>query len=355
MEVKKVKVCPECGVPKGISKENRWQDNGAVLTFDNDKDTARERSAFYEVAGLNELFQNIEASIGKSIFGIIVEARRKDTLGFLEEYLSGIKGVLARSIGGRTVYKSVAALGAEFGLGHFETQDIKRGEYFTVYCKNVYSVPLLAGDLAAAFNAVERLPASVDLKEAKDGLLCTISKGEEVEATLSSRLEPEYIAPKPGSIHFDRCTKCDTPLYMKEVIYDYEEGIITDKHTGRRMTFLSTSNLDAIFRAFERELGEEIIPVIIEAQKDYAKNTLQSEEITSESDVRDFLAIRGLGELIDYDLNDTRLEVKIENAYPYLLVVGLLHGMFEIVTGSEGKLSYTEDEDENLLVSVVAA
>ena len=352
--MKKVKICPECGVPKRISKENRWQDNGAILTFDSDKVTARERSAFYEVAGLNELFRNIEALIGKSIFRIIVEARRKDILGFLEEYLSGIKGVLARSIGSRIVYNSVATIGATFGLGHFEVQDIRRGEYFTVYCKNVYSVPLLAGDLLAAFNAVERLPATFDQEEVKDGLLCTISRGDKEETVLSSRLEPVYIAPKPGTIHFDRCAKCDTLLYMKDIIYDYEEGIITDKHTGRRMTFLSTSNMEAIFREFEVELGEEIIPVILAAQKEYAQNTLRSEEITSESDVRNFFAIRGLGKLTDYDLSGNRLEVKMDNAYPYLLVVGLLHGMFEVLTGREGKLSYTKDEDESLQISIEA-
>ncbi len=350
--MKKVRICPECGVPKSISKENRWEDNGAILTFDRKEDTVRERSAFYEVAGLNELFQNIEALLGRSIFRIIVEARRKDTLGFLEDYLSGIKGVFARSIGGRFVYNSVATIGATFGLGDFEVQDIKRGEYFTVYCRNVYSVPLLAGDLAATFNAVERLPAAVDLKEVDDGLLCTISRGEEEETVLSSRLEPVYVAPKPGSIQFDRCGKCDTPLYMKDVIYDYGEGIITDKHTGRRMTFLSTSNMEAIFREFEFELGKEIIPVILEAQKDYAKKILRWEEIASESYLRDFFAIRGLGKLIDYELNENGLEVKMENAYPYLLVVGLLHGMFEILSDREGKLSYAEDEDENLLVSI---
>jgi hypothetical protein len=351
--MKKVKVCPECGVPRSISKENRWQDSGSILTFDNDKVTVRERSAFYEVAGLNELFQNIEALIGESIFRIIVEARRKDTLGFLEGYLSGIKGVIARSIGGRAVYKSVATIGTTFGLGNFEVQDIKRGEYFTVYCRNVYSVPLLAGDLLAAFNAVESLSATFDQRDVNGGLLCTVSRGGQDE-TISSRLQPVYIAPKPGSIRFDRCTKCDTPLYMKDVVYDYEEGIITDKHTGRRMTFLSTSNMDAIFREFELELGEEIIPVILEAQKDYATNTLRSEEITSESDVRNFFAIRGLGELTGFNLSDNRLEATMDNAYPYLLVVGLLHGMFEILTGREGKLSYTKDEDESLQLSIEA-
>jgi hypothetical protein len=351
--VKKVKVCPECGVPKEISKENRWQNSGAILTFDGSKEIARERSSYYEVAGLNELFQNIEGLIGKSIFHIVAEARRKDILGYLEEYLSGLRGILARSIGGHMVYKSVATIGATFGLGRFEAQDIKRGEYFSVYCRNVYSVPLLVGDLTATFNAVERLSATVYLKEVKDGLLCTISRGEEDE-TISSRLKAEYVAPKPGSIHFDRCTRCNTPLHMKDVVYDYEEGIITDKKTGRRMTFLSTSNIEAIFRELEVELGEEIIPIIIEAQKDYAKNTLQSEEIAGESDVRNFFALRGLGNLIDYDLNDNRLEARMENAYPYLLVVGLLHGMFEILTGREGEISYAEDKDESLLISIKA-
>jgi hypothetical protein len=44
----------------------------------------------------------------------------------------------------------------------------------------------------------------------------------------------------------------------------------------------------------------------------------------------------------------------MENAYPYLLVVGLLRGMFEIITGREGKLSYTRGEDESLLASIEA-
>ncbi len=349
--MKKVKLCPECGVPRRISKENRWQDNGAILTFDRDK--VRERSAFYEVAGLNEFFRNVEALIGESMFRIIVEARRKDVLGFLEKYLSGMRGVLARSLGGRIVYHNVATVGATFGLGHFEVREVKRGEYFTVYCRNVYSVPLLAGDLMATFNAVERLPAAIDIKEVEGGLVCTVSRGERDE-TISSRLEPVYVAPKPGSIRFERCTRCDTPLYMKDVVYDYGEGIITDKHTGRRMTFLSTSNMEAIFREFEQELGEEIMPVILEAQRDYAKKTLRGDELASQSDVRDFFAIRGLGELVGYDLKDNRLEVRMENAYPHLMVVGMLHGMFEIVTGREGKLSYTRGDGESLLVSIEA-
>ncbi|MBC7229923.1 MAG: hypothetical protein H5T74_05980 [Actinobacteria bacterium] len=353
--MKKVRVCPECGVPKQVAKENRWQDNGSILTFEANGETARERSAFYEVAGLNGLFANIEASIGKSIFRIIMEARRKDTLGILQEYLSGIKGVLARSVAARMVYNGVATLGATFGLGRFEVRDIKRGEYFTVLCRNVYSLPLLAGDLAAAFNAVEGLPASVDFKEAGDSLLCTISRGEEADTALSSRLEPVFVAPKPGSIRFDRCGRCGTPLFMKEVVFDHEEGVITDSRTGRRMTFLSTSNLEAIFREFELELGEEIIPMILEAQKDCAKSILQREELASESDVRDFLAVRGLGELAGYDLGERRLEAKVENAYPHLMVVGLLHGMFEILTGREGKSSFVREEDGSLAVTVEAA
>ncbi len=106
---------------------------------------------------------------------------------------------------------------------------------------------------------------------------------------------------------------------------------------------------------FELELGEEIMPVILEAQKDRAKSILQREELASEPDVRLFLAERGLGELAGYDLGERRLEAKVENAYPHLMVVGLLHGMFEILTGREGKSSYVMEEDESLTVTVEAA
>jgi hypothetical protein len=354
VSVKKPKVCQECGMPRDVAKENRWQNDGTISSFRTGPRVPVQRTLYYEVDGLNDLFMNIEKLIGQPISLIVAEGRRKNINEYLEEYFSGLRGVAARSIGRRTVYNTIAKLGAIFGLGHFEVRDIRKGRYVKVYGRDTYSIPLLSGDLMAAFNAVERLPASVDVEVENEGLIFTVSRSEEPEEEISSRLETPFIPTKPGSIQFERCKSCGAHIDMKHTRFDLDRGVITDETTGRRMTFTGMSNFEAILRELQVELGEEIILSILTAQKDYTKSTVQRDEIATEADVRHFLAIRGMGNLIGYELDNGRLEAEIDNARPYTLVIGLLHGIFELLTGKEGKVDYSLAGDGTLTVIIGA-
>lgn len=264
-------------------------------------------------------------------------------------YLSGVTGLLARTVGRRRVYASIARLGATFGYGHFEVRDIKRGEYATIFARNIYCLPLLTGDLVAAFNVTERLPADILIEEEGGGYMIKIKRGEESEGELSSRLEPVLLVPKPGNIRYDTCSFCGAPIDLKEWRFDLEEGIITDTTTGRRMATMGMDQIDAVLRELEAELGKEFAEVILQAQRDYTVSKLGKEEMAQgQSYIRHFLSLRGMGNLVGYELDETRLEATVENARPPLLVAGILYGIFELLTGRESGIDYTLHDDGTL-------
>ncbi|MBN2028445.1 MAG: hypothetical protein JW854_16970 [Actinobacteria bacterium] len=350
--MKKIKVCASCGVPRELSVDSHWGNDGTISSLS----TPGQRSLLYETDGLNGLLRNIEALVGQSVNRIVAEGKRKESLDFLEDYFSGVRGMLARSIGRRRVYMTIASLAAIFGYGHFELREIKRGAYVKVYGRNMYCAPLLTGDLMAAFNVIEGLPASVHVEEKDGGQIITVRQGEEPDEELSARLEPVMIAPKPGNIHFDTCASCGAPTGLISCDFDFEEGIITDTKTGRRMAFLTLDQIDAALRELEVELGEDIAAVILQAQRDYIKNNLEAEEMGKGYQyLRYFLALRGLGNLVKYDIDDAGMEALIENARPPLLVAGIMHGIFELLSALEGKVEYRTMGDGTLGVKVTAA
>lgn len=349
--MKKIQVCASCGVPKEISEGSRWENDGTISALR----TPGQRSLFYEVEGIDSLFRNIGEIIGLPVNRIIAEGKRKNTLDFLEGYFSGIMGMLARTIGRRRIYMTIADLGAIFGYGHFEIMDVKRGEYVKIIGRNIYSLPLLMGDLLATFNFTERLPASVLVEEKDGGQIITIRRGEKPEEELSSRLEPVPYAPKPGDIRFEKCASCGAPTEMKSWDFDLEEGVITDNTTGRRMASMGIDQIDAVLRELQEELGEEIITVILQAQRDYTRSDLEADEMgKGHSYLRHFFALRGMGNLVSYELDGSRLEASIENARPPLLVAGIMYGIFELLSAVEGKLEYELLDDGTLEVKVTA-
>ncbi|MBN2028444.1 MAG: hypothetical protein JW854_16965 [Actinobacteria bacterium] len=350
--MKKIKVCAACGVPREISEGSRWESDGTISALR----TPGQRSLFYEVEGIDSLFRNIGEIVGQPVNRIVAEGKRKNTLDFLEGYFSGLMGMLARTIGRRRIYMTIADLGAAFGYGHFKIMDVKRGEYVKVFGRNIYSLPLLTGDLLATFNFTERLPASVIVEEKEGGQIITIKQGEKPEEELSSRLEPVLVVPKPGDIHFDTCASCGAPIDLKSWDFDVEAGVITDNTTGRRMASMGIDQVDAVLRELQEELGEEIIAFILQAQRDYIKSNLGADEIGGGySYLRHFFALRGMGNLVSYEFDGSRLEAIIENARPPLLVAGVMYGVFESLSSVAGKLDYSLLDDGTLEIKVMAA
>lgn len=345
----KIKVCPECGVPRILSDGNRWESNGSISATV----TEGKRGFFYEAGGFTGLFSNLEKSMGMSIDRIVAEGNRKNSAEYLQGLFSGLKGTLARTLFHNRVYAGITDLGTIFGYGHFEMLDIKRGKSVTVYGRNIYCIPMFMGDLAGTFNVMEDLPAKVDIREEGLGHVITVSEGEKPEEELASRLQAAPTRTKPGDIAYKRCPACGLPTEFDNLVFDFEEGMITDKVTGRRMTTTGMEQIVAIFRELEAELGEDVVQAILDAQRMYVREALAREEMEQGYPyLRRFLAFRGMGNMVSYDLRSDGLDAVVENASPTLLVAGMLQGIFELLRGGQSACEYRLRDEGTLEVAV---
>ncbi len=109
-----------------------------------------------------------------------------------------------------------------------------------------------------------------------------------------------------------------------------------------------------IFDELEEELGEAIPRVVVEAQKQFVKSGFFSvDEVVSEENVREKLAVRGLGYLRYLRMGRKGVQVKMENVALPLLGVGLAQGLFERAFQVESDVEWELTGDEDLLIEVM--
>ena len=345
----KIKSCSYCGMPKEFSKENQWNNDGTITQAKNPD----RRQSFLEADNLDNIFRRIEGLLGVPVERILIEGRRKPVTEYLQGSFSGLKRAIVRAFFRRRVYEMIADIGAVFGLGHYELAEFKKGEYIKVYGRNIYCIPMLCGDLVGVFNFVEGLPADLSIEEEDGGYIITVVKGEEFEEEIATRLESVDLPRKPGDIKFDRCPECGVPIDFKDYTWKLEEGIIIENATGRHMIAAGPSEINSVFRELEAELGEDIPRMIVECQRQYILETLQEREVKQDTEyLRRQLAVRGMGNLVEFDLDDNRTKAVVENASLPMLVAGILQGIFELISGVESDCEYSWSEDGTLEVTV---
>lgn len=333
------------------SRGHVWNDNGTIVQRRN----ANNRLCLYEAEGLRKLIANIEELVGMPVDRIIVEGKRKASLQYLRDAFPDFKLKMARMLRSR-VYGSLSDMGAVFGFGRYELLDFRRKEHVKVFGRNIYCLPLLCGDLIATFNLVEEKQAKLDIADKDGGYEITVRAGGEYDEETSRRLQKSVIVPRPGDYELEGCPGCGVPQALKEYKWDQGEGVMTDTVTGRHMAFLGPEEIEIILRELEVELGEDIPRTIVEAQRQYVIEALgQSEFEKSPGYLRRQLAMRGLGNLVDLDLANERLDVVVENASPSLLVAGIMQGIYELITGNTSSYDLDRDGDGTLRMTVTRA
>ncbi len=344
-----IRLCRVCGVPMTFSKDYKWNSDGTT-TMASDPDL---RNVFIEAEGIDRLFHNINNLLGTDITRIIAEGKRKFSHDYLSGMFSGPKGAVIRLLLRRQVYKMISSISPVTGYGDFTLMDYRRGEYVKVRGRNIYCLPLLMGDMQAVFEVVEGKPGAVSIAEDGDGYILEITPGEEVELDLKSRLELVPQQRKAGEINYHRCPECNLPLDFREFEWDFEEGTITDRNSGRNMALISLESLRIVFGELESELGEDIPRTIMEAQRLYIRDAFTPAELESREDyISHQLALRGMGNLVELDTGVESMDIRVENGSPPPMVAGFLQGVFELLTGKDSLCSYELGGDGTLSVAV---
>jgi hypothetical protein len=351
-----MKMCKECGVPRRFVKEHSWLDDGTIVQRKNPD----HRMIFIENENIQSTFRGVEEIIDMSIERIITEAKRRATFDFVDHMLPAPVKAIVRLVGVKPVVKNVTALGQVMGYGRIELKALRRvhneGDYATIHTRELYSVPLFSGDLAGSFNAIDRREVGIAYEEVGP---------EEHEITghitphpleLQERLHAAEYTHKEGDVGLERCPKCGGPVALSRYEWHPDRGVILNKTSGHRMVMLGPATLDAIVEELEKELGETIPEVVIEAQRRFVRSGFYSlDEARSEGDFREALALRGLGNLVEMAWGEDHLRIRMENPCLNPVIVGLLRGIFEMATGRESKADWEVTADGDLELEVTAA
>ncbi len=350
--------CKRCGVPRSIGREIVWHDNG-VITQARDES---HRMLFYESDNLDRLFHGVEELIGLPIERIVIESKRRVTKEYISKLIPAPVRKLAYLIHPPLIINQVSATGRSYGYGHIELKEMRKkrddGDYVKMLIREPYSILFFTGDLVGAFEAVDGRDFEASYSR--------VGGGDEYEVTgrvgrhpveLQERLKPKTYPVKPGDVRFERCPSCNLPLDIARFRWDLERGVITNPETGRRMAIFGPAGFEAIMDDLEAELGESVPGIIIEAQRRFVKERLREEDWRrSPGSFKRMMALRGLGNISELQLDRERLRTVIENPCLVLMGVGMVKGLYEMAMGLEKtEHQWSRTHDGDLVIEIRAS
>ncbi len=353
-----METCPRCGLPLYVSSQHVWTKNGVIRSRRDEK----QRLVFFECGNLDPLFDGISELIGVPIERLVIDASRRSTREYMRHVVpDDVKEMIrGKEIELKPVFDSTFTIWRAMGYGKLSLLDVKYegggDDFISVLAERPYSVPLAVGNFAGSLEAVMGKEPGVEYEETSPGVYRITVFESENPVELKSRLRwREYgKGHKEGDFDPERCPACEAPLALREFKWDPVNGSIRSSLTGRRMVMTGPSMIDPVFDDLQDELGEAIPRVVVEAQKRFVKSGFFAvEEVISEANMREKLAIRGLGYLRYLRMGKRGVELKMENVALPLLGVGLAQGLFERAFRMESEVDWELDDEGDLLVEVL--
>ncbi|MEW6555420.1 MAG: hypothetical protein AB1384_14175 [Actinomycetota bacterium] len=349
----KIKLCKECGVPRRFVREHAWLDNGTIVQRENPD----HRMIFIENENIQSTFRGVEEIIGMSIERIVIEAKRRATFDFVDHMLPGVVKAIVRVVGVRPVVNNVTGLAMVMGFGNVRLDSIRRvhgkGDYVAIRCRELYSVPLFGGDIVGTFNAVDRREVGVTSELVGPDEYMITGNITPHPLELQERLQTREYARKPGDIEFEPCPGCGGPQPLSNYKWHTDRGVIVSRSSGHRMIAIGPASLDAVIDELEKELGDTIPRVVVEAQRRFVRAGFYSiEEARSQESLREALALRGMGNLREIAWRQDGIRFELENPCLVPVLVGLVQGIFELVTGRDSAVEWETADDGDLTVEV---
>ncbi len=351
----KLKLCEVCGVPRRFIKEHAWLDNGTIVQRKNPD----HRMIFIENENVHSTFLGIEEILGMSIQHIITESKRRATFDFVDHMLPGIVKAIVRLVGVKLVINNVTELGMVMGYGNIGLKSIRRvhgkGDYVVIRCSELYSVPLFSGDIAGTFNAVDRREVGVTSEQIGPDEHLITGHITPHPLELQGRLQAKQYSRKPGDIALEPCPKCGGPMALARYKWHTDRGVIISQTSGHRMVATGPAALDAIIEELEEELGDAIPRVVVEAQRRVVRAGFYPiEEARTQEGLREAFAVRGMGNLKEMTWREGGLHFHIENPCLVTVLVGLVQGVFEMVTDRDSEVNWEVRPEGDLVVDVAA-
>ncbi|MDD3718915.1 MAG: hypothetical protein PHP28_09660 [Actinomycetota bacterium] len=342
--------CKTCGVPGQVGRLHRWMTNGTIV---NARMTGI-RQVFMEADFLPELRERISEGLDFPVSPIFYEAERNSVRVTVEAFL---RGPLLRLTARIPIFRRAAVhyfnnLAWATGTASSHTVAYHSGRYGLALMRNPFDLDLMAAVVVGAFEALERKPFRSFWKKEDGAYLLRVEVIKE-KPELSGRLEVESEVLKEGDLHLRSCPRCGLPLDLSHLEWREEEGMIIDRRRGMRMINLDGYTPRLVNRELVRELGEEVIPIIIDAKRDYTLKMLKDLGIRSGEDdkarleaLRDMLSLLplygwGMASETEYTPGGT-LRVWVDNPFDEYLIAGRLAAFYEAAEGKRARVEWRD-------------
>jgi hypothetical protein len=346
-----MELCPECGVPQQVSSTRTWLTNGDIVQTGNET----HRACFIETESLEPIYTSLSALLGLPIGRFVIDLSGKGNGDYVRAITPpNIMEMLKDgTLPANNLMGAMHVVAGLSGYGKYELVGFRNegdpDDYITIRVTNPYSLLLVCGSVKGTIEVITDRPGTCEWEETSpDTYDITIRMGEHEEA-LDERFQIDEYQHQDGSIELERCPICSAPLALREYKWDVDAGIVRNSRTGRRMALVGPYVLDPLFRELEKELGENITAMTVEAQRRYIRNGMYSvEEISDQGDFQTQLALRGFGNLQEIEMSNRGLQMRIANAANYLLTAGMAQGLFEAGFGVDSIIDW-ELSDEGVL------
>jgi hypothetical protein len=347
--------CPECNIPEPFAQGQEWLNNGDIVQRSN----PQARIGFIECENLDPLFRNMGEIIGISVEPMIVNITARQVEVYMRPLIpqEARDMILAKQLDPNSFEDYIFTLCHVYGYGKYETIDYRyeRGadDYALYQITRPFSLPLAAGAMAGASSSLVGGEHQITYREISSELYEFKTTWTEYPQELMERFETTPYNHRNGDIELERCATCGTPKAFSNYRWSLEDGLIVNEYTGRRMAVLAPGIQDLLFKELEKELGDTIPKVVVEAQRRFTKTGFYSiEQVSDEGDFRTQLALRGLGNLRDIKMGPPGLFMRIDNAAGYLMTVGMVQGLFEMAFDVESHVEWALSDQGNLEVEI---
>lgn len=342
--------CPECDFPRKFARFFDWRSDGTIISTD--RTNTRSQITFLSSGEFEELFDKLSGTIGVPVEHFIVEAQKNIGKALYANLpIRHMKRVPSNRFFrpqwmAKLLVTVIAGDIAGLGDGRVSVDSYRAGDHLDIRFKNPCVNPMLVGSSLGIYESIEEMPSSTVQYGVEAGdLLIRMRHGVEKPES-ESRLYLDEVVEGEGPMVYERCKDCGgAPLLAAKALeWDLAEGIIRNRMTGEREVIVSVDSVRAILRELENELGEDVLTVLYDIQKDIENRRLEGEEA---GDVNRFwewhltnLALRGLGYPLVFERGDEGISVQIGNAYHQVLYAAKIAAAFEKATGRTSQIRW---------------
>ncbi|MBC7247412.1 MAG: hypothetical protein H5T73_06505 [Actinobacteria bacterium] len=351
-----IESCPECGVPRLITGEQLWLNNGDIVQARD----RRSRILFLETENLDPLFRGIEEIIGVPLERMVIAASRRAYRVYLRAFVPGEvrEKIARREMDYEPIEAAFRELGALNGTGRYERVDMRfegdDQDYDTVSISEPYSLPFCVAAHVGAIEALTGVDQGYSYEEVSPGLYHITTFPSPHPDELKGRLHFEPYEHREGGTELEKCASCGGPRALSGFAWYPDRGVIVDRETGRRMCIQGNALIQPVFDELESELGDIIPRAVVEAQRRFTRSGFfgLADAVAGEENFRERLALRGLGNLTELVVKRRGMHVRVENAALPLMLVGIAQGFYEMGMSVDSSVDWQYHEDGVLEVEV---